>query len=190
MVLGPPDAAGLRILTVNLGFGADSTAWCAKPARFQPGRWYHVAFTYDGKGEGSFYLDGIPWGRRRIEGRQSIVAGTHPLSIGDRIGSCYGGFPGFIDQVRISGGVLEFRRARIEQMCDRACFVRMESPVSLRFDVTNLQRAPLVEAEVSISLDGMAAKTTKLAELAPGKPVAVDYPLDTSLRPDAYQPDG
>jgi hypothetical protein len=186
LILGPPDSEGARILHVSLGFGATSDTWYAKPARFQPGRWYHVAFTYDGKGEGSFYLDGILWGSRRIEGRQSIVAGTHPLSIGDRIGSCYAGFPGFIDQARISGAVLEFRRARIEQMCDRACFVRMESPVSLRFDVTNLQRAPLVGAEVSISLDSSAAKTTKLAPLAPGTPVAVAYTLDTSLRPDAY----
>ena len=83
--------------------------------------------------------------------------------------------------------VLEFRRARVERISDRACFVRMESPASLRFAVTNLQRTPLVGAEVSISLDGMAEKTTKLAALASGKSAMVDYPLDTSLRPDAYQ---
>ena len=74
-------------------------------------------------------------------------------------------------------------RVRVEQISDRACFVRRESPVSLRFAVTNLERAPLAGAEVSISLDGMAETTTKLADLPPGKPIVVDYPLDTSLRP-------
>ncbi len=77
-------------------------------------------------------------------------------------------------------------RVRVEQISDRACFVRRESPVSLRFAVTNLERAPLAGAEVSISLDGMAETTTKLADLPPGKPIVVDYPLDTSLRPGAY----
>ncbi len=187
LILGPPDSEGVRILHVALGFGADSDIWYAKPARFQPGTWYHVAFTYDGKGEGSFYLNGIPWGSRRSEGRQSIAAGTHPLSIGDRIGSCYAGFPGFIDQVRISNVVLEFCRARLDRISDRSCFVRRESPASLRFTVTNLEQTPLARADVGISLDGVAEKTTELAALAPGKPVVVDYPLDTGLRPDAYR---
>ena len=39
----------------------------------------------------------------------------------------------------------------------------------------------------SISLSGLAEKTAKLTALAPGKPAVVDYPLDTSLRPDAYR---
>ncbi len=187
LVLGPPDQSGVRTLKAALGFGADSDIWYARPAKFSPGVWRHVAFTYDGKGEGSFYLDGVPWGSKRIEGRRSIAAGTHPLSIGDRIGSYYGGFPGFIDQVRISNVVLEFRRARIEWISERACFVRMESPAWLRFAVTNLERTPLAAAEVSISLSEMAKRTTKLAPLAPGKSAIVDYPLDTSLRPDAYR---
>ena len=108
-----------------------------------------------------------PLGQQAIEGRQSIAAGTHPLSIGDRIGSYYAGFPGLIDEVRISNGVLEFRRARVERISDRVCFVRMESPASLRFAVTNLQPTPLAGAEVGISLDGMAEKTMKIAALAP-----------------------
>jgi hypothetical protein len=82
---------------------------------------------------------------------------------------------------------VQSQRARFERVSDRACFVRMESPASLRFAVTNLQRTALAGAEVSLSLDGAAEKKTKLAELAPGKSVVVDYPLDTSLRPGDYR---
>ena len=81
----------------------------------------------------------LPWGSKRVAGRQAIAAGTHPLSIGDRIGSNYGGFPGFIDEVRIRNAALEFRPVRVERISDRACFRRLESPALLRFAVTNLE---------------------------------------------------
>ena len=187
MILGPPDSSGARVLQVALGFGGDSETWYSRPAKFPPGLWRHLAFTYDGQGEGSFYLDGAPWGSKRVAGRQAIAAGTHPLSIGDRIGSNYGGFPGFIDEVRICNAALEFRPVRVERISDRACFRRLESPALLRFAVTNLEHAPLAAAELSISLNEMAKQTTKLAALLPGRPAVVDYALDTSLRADAYQ---
>ncbi len=74
MILGPADPGGARTLHVALGFGADSETWYARPAQFPPGVWLHVAVTYDGKGEGSFYLDGVPWGSKRVEARRSIAA--------------------------------------------------------------------------------------------------------------------
>ena len=103
------------------------------------------------------------------------------------MGSLYHGFPGFLDQVRLSSGVLEFRRIRVEPIFKRASFVRMESPATLQFAVTNLQSTPPADAEVEISLGGVASKTSRLRDLPPGKPAVVDYPLDTSLRPDAYR---
>jgi hypothetical protein len=186
MTLGKASRDGERTLSVNLGFGEDSESWHAKSFKFAPGVWHHVAFTYDGRGDGRFYIDGLPSGGERKNGRESIAAGSHPLSIGDRIGSNYHGFPGFIDQVRISRGVLEFQRIRVAQASDRTCFVRMESPVMLRFVVTNLQRTPLAEASVKISLNGLAEQNTKISQLASGGTTTIDYPLDTSVRPDAY----
>ncbi len=103
------------------------------------------------------------------------------------MGSLYHGFPGFLDQVRLSSGVLEFRRIRVEPIFKRASFVRMESPATLQFAVTNLQSTPPADAEVEISLGGVASKTSRLRDLPPGKPAVVEYPLDTSLRPDAYR---
>ncbi len=186
LILGAPDRYGSRTLRACLGFGRDSSTWYSRPAKFEPGAWHHVAFTYDAAGTGNFYLDGRPWGTGTIDGRKNVSPGRHFLSIGDRIGSHYHGFPGYIDQVRISTGVLEFRRAGFQLASDRACFVRMEPDASLRFTVTNLARTPLAKGSVTISLAAAASKQTTVSDLGPGETAAVVYPLDTSLRPDAY----
>lgn len=186
LILGPADRRGNRVVRACLGFGSDSSTYYSRPARFEPGTWYHLAFTYDGAGEGAFYLDGKPWGRTRIEGRQSIAAGKHGLSIGDRVGSYYHGFPGFIDQVRICRGVLEFRRAKLELVSPRSCFLRMESPAEIRLALTNLDRQPLAQGTLILSVDGEAERQVKVADLAPGGSMAVKYRLPTSLSPGAY----
>ena len=62
LILGAADKSGNRILQANLGFGADSQTYYSQPARFEPGRWRHIAFTYDGAGAGRFFLDGRSWG--------------------------------------------------------------------------------------------------------------------------------
>ncbi len=186
LILGAADRNGSRILRAVLGFGSESETWHAEPARFESGTWYHVAFTYDGAGEGAFYVNGIPAGRKEVPARKSISPGRHPLSIGDRIGSYYHGFPGLIDQVRLSTGVREFRRAKFERTSDRGVFIRMEPDATVRFTVTNLQRRPLAAATVSIDTDGLAVEQTKIADLAPGAATTVDYPVQTRMRPGEY----
>jgi hypothetical protein len=189
LILGGADRSGNRTLRACLGFGSDSSTWYSRPLQFDSGNWYHVAFTYDGAGTGSFFVDGIPAGTSRVEGRKGISPGSHFLSIGDRIGSYYHGFPGFIDQVRISNRVLEFRRAKFDSIGQRHVFVRMEQGATERFRLTNLQRAPLAGAAVTISCEAMADKPMKVEGLAPGESVEIDYPLDTSLRADSYSID-
>ncbi|NUQ64925.1 MAG: LamG domain-containing protein [Pirellulales bacterium] len=186
LILGAADRNGSRILRAVLGFGSGSETWHAEPTKFEPGAWNHLAFTYDGAGTGAFYINGVPAGRKEIAGRKSLSPGKHPLSIGDRVGSYYHGFPGLIDQVRLSNGVREFRRAKFERTSDRAVFIRRESGAAVRFTVTNLQRAPLAAATVSIDTDGLARQETKITDLAPGSAVSVDYPIQTQLRPAEY----
>ncbi len=99
LILGRPDRRGARVLRAVLGFGEDSATWHAQPARFEPGEWSHVAFTYDGQGDGRFYRNGMPWGGGYQPGRRAVHPGRHPLSISDRIGSYYRGFPGYLDHV-------------------------------------------------------------------------------------------
>ena len=52
LILGAADKSGNRILQANLGFGADSQTYYSQPSRFEPGRWRHIGFTYDGAGAG------------------------------------------------------------------------------------------------------------------------------------------
>lgn len=187
LVLGRSDGGGNRALRAVLGFGADSETYAALPARFEPGRWRHVAFTYDGAGTGRFYLDGSSWGGGESPSRKSISPGGHPLSIGDRVGSYFHGFPGFIDQVRISAGVREFRRLRLEQVSDRRVFVRGEPDARLDLAVTSLQREPLASVTMNVALTGVAEQKFVLRDVAPGQRQTVEYAFDTSLQPDEYQ---
>ncbi len=186
LILGEADKSGQRRLRAILGFGADSQTYASQPARFEPGRWRHLAFTYDGAGGGRFVLDGRSWGGGEFPARKAISPGKHALSIGDRIGSYYHGFPGFIDQVRITAGVREFRRVRLEQVSDRRVFVRQEPAARVTLAVTNLQREPLARVAVTVSMQAGEGQAFELQNLAPGVPQTIEYPVDTSLRPDQY----
>src|SRR4051812_16876269 len=107
------DKGDARRMQVILGFGDSSETYYSEP--FAPGtEWQHVAITYDGAGSVRFYRNGAPLGGGDRPGRGAIVPGRHVFSIGDRVGSNYSGFPGFIDEVRLCEGVREFRPVAIE----------------------------------------------------------------------------
>jgi hypothetical protein len=187
LILGPADRAGSRVLRAVLGFGSDSATWYSRPARFEPGTWTHVAFTYDAAGTGRFFLNGMSWGGGEQPSRKAISAGRHDLSIGDRIGSYYHGFPGYIDQVRIARGVREFRPLRLEVVSDRRVFVRGEPNASLLLAITNLQKVTVPQAQITFSLDGETSRTVQAGPLDPGQRQTVPYQPDTMLRPDTYR---
>ena len=94
-----------RKLNAFLGFGKDSAIYRSEIVSLADGRWYHIAFAYNGKGTGIFQLDGKEIGRATHDGRGPISAGPYHLCIGARLGSTHLGFPGFIDQVRVSDGI-------------------------------------------------------------------------------------
>ena len=187
LTLSAVGKSSARRLIANLGFGEDSDHWMSDAAVYEPGVWHHVAFTYDGAGDGRFWRDGAALGGGKKPGRAAVAPGKHPLSIGDRIGSYYHGFPGFIAQVRLCNGALEFRPAAFAVASDRTSFVRMEKAPLIRFTVTNLQRAKLKGATASVSLEGLGEKNFALPELDGGASQTLDYALDTSLRPGDYQ---
>ena len=186
LVLGAADATGQRRLSMRLGFGQDSETYVSSPALYATNEWCHIAFTYDGAGTGSFYRNGAALGGAARPGRAGVAPGPHPLSIGDRIGSLYHGFPGFITQVRICRGVLEFRPASVAYESDRNVFVRMEPAPALEFSVVNRQRVPLNGASVVFSLDGAELQRVALPALASGQAHRIEVPFDTSLRPGEY----
>lgn len=135
-------------------------------------------------------------------GRGAVHPGKHDLSIGDRIGSYYQGFPGLIDQVRITQGVREFRPVSASLDGVRTAFLRLESSPDLKYQVTNLTRAPVagISVEMSIVADDalpsvVAASHQRIPaalddsaalDLPAGKSVEYSYKLNTRLRPGDY----
>ncbi len=186
LILKAEDRSGKRRLQAALGFGGRSVSWYSEALEFKVGRWYHVAFAYDGKGTGRFFVNGRLCGEKQVEGLLGIQPGGHPLSIGDRLGSYYHGFPGRIDQVRICRGALEFRVGRIERVSDRRAFLRFEKQASLRFMVRNLTRGVWRKATLSWHLEGTADRKEILSDLKGGKARELSYLVDTRLRPDEY----
>ncbi|MAC54818.1 MAG: hypothetical protein CME31_19950 [Gimesia sp.] len=186
LIVNPAGRTGTRTLRAILGFGDFSETWYSDPLKLDPGIWYHIVFMYNGAGRGRFLVNGLPHGEKTVAGVGAITPGTRPLTIGDRNGSNYGGFPGLIDQVRISSGELEFRPVRFDRLTQRSCYIRMEQNPSLAFQVTNLQPELLSEATVTWLLNGDIQGTSTLKNLESGKPQQILFPLNTSLRPDQY----
>lgn len=187
IILGAADRGGNRALRAVLGFGVDIETWYSEPMAWPAGVWHHVAFTYDGEGTGAFYVDGQPRGSRTAAGRKGVSPGKHGLSIGDRIGSLYHGFPGSLDEVRLCNGVREFRRVRFNRDSGRTVYQRMETGAVVHFSIVNQQRKPLAAGKLRFAIGGLTPTEQALAEVPPGGTRVVNYTLDTSLRPDVYR---
>ena len=183
--IGEADKAGLRRMWVTLGFGAESKMIYSQP--FKMGEeWQHVAFTYDGAGEGKFYRNGTAVGGAKLEGFGAVVAGKKELSIGDRLGSNYGGFPGLIDEVRICDGVLSFERVAMQIVASRTVWKRMETAKPIDIVVTNLKRDVMKAATLKASLGGKTEDFI-MPDLAAGKSFTAKFSLNTALKPAAYE---
>lgn len=183
--IGDADKSGLRRMWVNLGFGTESKTIYAQPVKLAADAWQHVAFTYDGAGEGRFFLNGTSIGGAKLTGYGAVVPGTKPLSIGDRLGSNYGGFPGFIDEVRICDGALNFEQIAMQIVSDRNVWRRMETARPVQIICTNLRRDMMRSANLQLSLGGKE-ESFALLDLAPGKSFTATFAVNTALKPGAY----
>ncbi|WP_461784011.1 LamG domain-containing protein [Prosthecobacter sp.] len=183
--IGEADKSGLRRMFVTLGFGAESKTIYSPP--FKMGEeWQHVAFTYDGAGEGKFYRNGTALGGLRLAGFGPVVAGKKELSLGDRLGSNYGGFPGLIDEVRICDGMLSFERVAMQIVASRAVWKRLETARPIDIVVTNLKRDTMKSATLKASLGGKTENFI-VPDLAAGKSFTAKYLLNTALKPAEYE---
>lgn len=186
LLLSREQGENRRRVEMDLGFGVDSQRYISEYLHWTPGVWRHIAFVYDGAGSGRFFGDGASIGGQTYPERGNIAPGNHNLSIGDRVGSNYHGFPGRIDQVRISNEALEFRDAATTLQVPRRVFVRMEEAPALELEVTNLRRDAMAGARLIITLDKRPTKQITLPELAAGEHHVLSFAFDTSLRPDTY----
>lgn len=179
------DKGGARRLFVTLGFGAESKAIYSEPVQLGSD-WQHVAFVYDGAGDGQFYRNGSRIGGIKLAGYGAITPGTKALSIGDRIGSNYGGFPGFMDEVRICEGALKFERASLAITSPRMVWRRLETNVKpVEIICTNLQRETLKAAKLKLSFGGKDEEFI-LPDLKPGGEHTAKLTADTKLKPGRY----
>lgn len=174
-------------MVAGLGFGSDSTVMESQAFTLEPGRWYHLVFTYDGKGTGRFFVDGQPMGRITQPGRGPVAPGPHPLVIGDRVGSIHVGFPGYIDQVRIVNGTASFVPALSVDVAPRSrrVWIRLEPEARLQLIVGNDSGQLLRNVQLVGKLPtGEVHK--QLGELPAGQTKEVELAVDTRLRPDRY----
>lgn len=175
-------------IVAYLGYGKDSAEYASDEVTLEPGKWVHIAFTYDGKGIGRIFLNGEPVGRVVHEGRGSIVAGQYDLVIGDRYGSIHAGFPGYIDQVRISRGIIPYFAGTV--LVDiahrsRTAFVRMEKEANVDIAIINDTDTVLENVSIRLHFQGRERRFA-LPSLPQGETYILPVPVDTTLRPDYY----
>jgi len=183
----PRTGPSRRRIVAFLGFGSDSAAFNSNEIDLEPGVWRHVAFTYDGAGTGRFYLDGKSIGRTTHEGRGAVAPGRYGLVIGCRYGSVHSGFPGFIDEVRISQGVVPFFTGTLEidVAGGRTAFVRMERDARVPVVILNDTGQRLTGGSARVAF-GDHDMEIPLPDLEPGETHTVSVAVDTALRPDGY----
>ncbi len=170
-----------------LGFGNSSKSFFSNNIILKTGEWNHFAFTYDGKGKGSFLLNGLPVGNSFYANHGSISSGNQPVTIGDRNGSNYGSFHGFIDQVRLSRGVLYFQSLQIEINRSRTAFRRMELIPDTHIRIKNRSQKTLKDLQVGFSIEKKLIKHIPIKLLSPGEQIDITFSIPTNLKPGEYQ---
>lgn len=179
---------GAHVLNVFLGHGDAVSQYTSTSFRLTAGEWRHAAFTYNGAGLGRFFVDGKEAGRTANEGRGPVVGGKYSLAVGDRSGSSYSGFPGFIGQVRMMNGIAPTFAGRFAvRLADgRRVFERFEEGARLKVVIVNDGAQPMEKVRVSSVVGGQAGAEVAGSIVAAGGEAIVELPFDTRLRPDDY----
>lgn len=190
---------GLVAIQGALGFGDMVARVKSSALVFQPGGWHQIAMTYDGAGECILYYDGEPVGRSTIAGRHGVLAGSYPVVIGDRVGSSYGGFPGYISHVRISKVVRSYipidpARHVIITCPERTSFIRMEKDNKVTLQVRN--NTDQVRPSVSLAVvlfdekgTAVSSKNITMGNLKGRDVITTAYEFDISMRAGTYRLD-
>lgn len=176
-----------RRLMASLGFGKNSDFVNGPEVDVEPGKWMHVAFTYDGAGICRFFINGKLANKVLLEGRGPVTPGRYDLAIGDRYGSTHNGFPGYLAQVRISKGIVPYFTGglTIGVGRGRTVFLRMEKNAVVPVVISNDTNTPLTGGSAQVLFDG-GKKEIRLPDLAPNQEHTILVPVDTSVRPDSY----
>lgn len=182
------DKSGARRFQLEIGLGSRSERWYSEAFTSHAGAWQHVAFAYDGRGTAMFFLDGAEIGRSHRPAAGPMAAATRDLSLGDRLGSNYHGFPGVFDEVRLSEGTREFRPTRLDTKAARPVYRRLAEGAAVEASVVNLSTEALNSIKITVTPPSPgAASTETVASLAPRQAHGLRIPIDTALRPGDYE---
>ena len=177
-------------LYVCLGFGKDSVVYNSRDIQMKLDVWNYTSFTYNGKGFCTLFFNGKEIGFDLRTGRGSVVGSVNQLAIGGRISSTFFGFPGYIGQVRISKGIPAYLatpiKIRQSRKRNRNVFVRMEQNAAMEIVVFNNSGAPLERLKIEYSAFKATSKLLQLPDIPKGECVRARLPLDTNLKPGAY----
>ena len=175
-------------LVAYLGFGQDSAEFTSQEISLTPDHWVHIAFTYDGAGVGRFFLNRQAIGRTVHPGRGPVSPGKYDLVIGDRYGSLYSGFPGYIDDVCIRSSIPAWAQGGLEielAPLARTAFLRMEASAFMNLLLRN--ETPHDVSDVKIACTFAGSKTSlQIPKLSPREEIPLKVPVDTRLRAGTY----
>ena len=177
---------GSRALTVDMGLGERTQRWNSQRFKLSTNAWTHVAFVYDAAGSLDFFVNGELSGGGFKAGAGAMAAAIRDLAIGDRLGSWHRGFPGFLDEVRITSGVRRFRPVDLDPAYQRFAFRRMSRSAGLEFDLVNLTGGKMKDAKVVMNLPGVALKTLSMPDGVNDRH-ALRAEVNTTLRPGEYE---
>jgi hypothetical protein len=141
---------------------------------------------YDACGTVTFLVDGSVLSRQQRSGAGPMATATRPLAIGDRLGSNYSGFPGYIDEVRITRGEQEFRPVKLIPSVTRHVFVRMSEDAATSAELVNQTGEILAGATIDAVMPGGKTNSLSVPALPVGGRHALVLPVDTSLKPGEY----
>lgn len=182
--LSPARADGSRRFMLEVGLGDRTERWSSEPVALPAEEWFHVAVSYDAQGTAAFWLDGKSIGRE-TKVADGMAPSTRGLSLGDRLGSTYHGFPGWIDEVRLTEGVRQFLPLRFQRV-SRRVFHRMDENAGLAVEVENISSGKLDPSGVTVALPGNVVEQFALPALEPGASHTLEIPLDARLRSGEY----
>ncbi|MFT5467932.1 MAG: hypothetical protein ACI8UO_003040 [Verrucomicrobiales bacterium] len=177
---------GSRTAVIEIGLGARTEKWYSQPISLSASDWTHLAFTYDGRGTLTFFVNGADSGGTTKPSAGSMAAATKPLAIGDRIGSLYRGFPGFLDEVRITSGVQQFQPIDVKPSLSRFAFLRMSNAAAIDLEVVNRSGAELSGVTANVELPNGSVQQLPIPKLAKDARHAIRIPVDSSLKTNEY----
>ncbi len=186
LTLTPASSTGTRQLALEIGTGTASFHWYSLPFQLDAEVWQHVAFTYDSAGSVEFFVDGAATGRTTKAAVAGMATAVRELTIGDRLGSLYRGFPGSIDEVRITRGIREFRPVKFIPELDRFVFRRLANDAVLAAQLVNQTGETLRGAKASARMPDGSTQPIAVPDLAVGGTHSIKVNVDTSLRPGEY----